>query len=65
MYPHLIQFETRQMEIEAQLGVYGVREALAQRALAKKRAKADRPGLSRRVLAFLRPERLSPAPGDC
>jgi hypothetical protein len=34
MYPHTIQFETRQMELEAQLGLYGARERLAQQELA-------------------------------
>ncbi len=34
MWPQVTQFETRQIEIEAELGLYGKREAAAQAALA-------------------------------
>ncbi len=34
MWPQVIQFDTRQMELEAQLGLYGEREAAAQKRLA-------------------------------
>jgi hypothetical protein len=47
MYPPVIQFETKQMELEALLGLYGEREAHAQRALGntRRRHKRRRPRL--------------------
>ena len=42
MYPPVIQFETKQMELEALLGLYGEREALAHRALAQARVDGRR-----------------------
>jgi hypothetical protein len=37
MWPKVIQFETRQMELEAELRLYGEREARAQSELAEAR----------------------------
>ncbi|HZO62220.1 MAG TPA: hypothetical protein VFB35_04500 [Gaiellaceae bacterium] len=52
MYPHVVQFETRQMELEAQLGLYGQREALAQRSLEHSSTRRTR---RRRLRLHLRP----------
>jgi hypothetical protein len=60
MYPPVVQFETKQMELEALLGLYGEREALAQRALDTRRHRARR----RRRL-HLRAPRPSAAPCPC
>jgi hypothetical protein len=63
MYPPVIQFETKQMELEALLGLYGEREALAHRALAQGRAGGRRRRSRRRF--HLRRARPSAAPGPC
>ncbi len=65
MYPSVVQFETRQMELEARMGLYGEREARAQRAPAETGVTGHRPRGGRRLLAFLRPARLSPEPSEC
>ena len=51
MWPHVIQFETKQM-VEAQLRLYGEREAAAQAALAAARGTNPRrrPGRLSRLL---------------
>ena len=56
MYPPVIQFETKQIELEALLGLYGEREALAQRALETRRH------ARRRGRLHLRAPRASAAP---
>src|SRR5262245_33989835 len=56
MYPPVIQFETRQMELEAALGVYGTHEALAQRdsaAMSSRESRSRRLGLAARVWALV------------
>jgi Cyclic nucleotide-binding domain len=45
MYPHLIQFQTRQMQLEAALRLYGEREAAAHDVLAAARSHEPRPGV--------------------
>ena len=58
MWPNVTQFETRQIEFEAELRLYGERKALAQRRLATARQTGARPrsawfrrlGLRRRLL---------------
>jgi len=52
MYRPVIQFETRQLELEAELGLFGAREALAQRQLVARRdeGRAQAPG----VVSYLR-----------
>jgi hypothetical protein len=65
LYPNVVQFETRQMELEARMGLYGEREARARRAPAETDVNGHRPRAARRLLAFLRPARLSPEPSEC
>jgi hypothetical protein len=62
MYPPVIQFETRQMELEAQLGLYGEREALARRSLEGSRRQRS---WRRRRRLHVRPAPPSPAPCEC
>jgi hypothetical protein len=62
MYPPVIQFETRQMELEAQLGLYGEREALAQRSLEGSRTQRS---WRRRLRRHVRPAQPSPAQCEC
>jgi hypothetical protein len=62
MYPPVIQFETRQMELEAQLGLYGEREALAQRSLEGSRRQRS---WRQRLRLHARPAPPSPAPCEC
>jgi hypothetical protein len=68
MYPPVIQFETRQMELEAALGLYELTEALAQRQLATTCNRADRfqaAGPAARLRALLgRRTALDPKPGE-
>ncbi len=54
MWPQVVQFETKQMELEAQLRLYGEREVAGQRALAGVRRAARSPsdGIGRRLLAL-------------
>jgi len=49
MYPHLIQFQTRQMHLEAALRLYGEREAAAHDVLAAARSHEPRPGVIARL----------------
>lgn len=51
MWPQIIQFETRQIEAEAQLRLYGEREAAAQAELMEARVAAGtrRPGWRARL----------------
>jgi hypothetical protein len=49
MYPHLIEFETRQMVLEAALRLYGEHEAAAQEVLAAAREHEPRPGIITRL----------------
>ena len=63
MYPPVIQFETKQMELEALLGLYGEREALAHRALAQ--ARVDGRRRRSRLHFHLRSARPSTAPCAC
>jgi hypothetical protein len=59
MWPNVTQFETRQIELEAKLRLYGEREALAQQRLAAARQTGVQPrsawfrrlGLRRRLPA--------------
>lgn len=56
MYPPVVQFETRQMELEAEFGLYGAREALAQRELIRERSQVHRgqaPSPAARLWAFV------------
>jgi hypothetical protein len=62
MYPPVIQFETRQMELEAQLGLYGEREALAQRSLEGRGTQRSR---RRRLRLHVRPAPPPSAPCEC
>jgi hypothetical protein len=62
MYPPVIQFETRQMELEAQLGLYGEGEALARRSLEGSRRQRS---WRRRLRLHVRPAPPSPAPCEC
>jgi hypothetical protein len=67
MYPPVIQFDTKQMELEAALGLYGLNEALAQRELATTRTRADRfqASLAARLLALLgRRSAVDPRPAE-
>ena len=62
MWPQVIQFETKQMEVEAQLRLYGEREAAAQAALTAARAidRRRRPGRLSRLFG-----RQQPVGGGC
>jgi hypothetical protein len=62
MWPNVTQLETRQIELEAELRLYGEREALAQARLAA--ARAGRPGPRRRFRLPFAGER-NVIPGAC
>jgi hypothetical protein len=58
VYPQVIQFETKQRELDAELGLYAAREALAQPRLAQARASSNqrRGGVAARLRDFVKGE---------